>query len=79
MIPKNEDHGTLICLMSGVALMRYGPPSDESTRYEVIEEDHVAGFSRPAFDRPLKDAVYYFIDRANERYHHGKEAPCSGS
>lgn len=65
----------VVAEMSGVSLVRFGPHGKTETRYEVIEPDHVAGFSRLAHPHPLDDAVTFFINRANARYHQGAPFP----
>ena len=63
-----EGHGHLLCEMAGVQLFRYGEFGDISTRFEVVEPEHVAGFSHAFQANPLKRAINYFIQRANLRY-----------
>lgn len=64
---SKKDDGVVICIMSGVLLVRYGPASGKTTRYEVVEPDHVAGFSHAHFEYPLNWAVQFFLERANWR------------
>lgn len=60
--------GTVICSFAGIQLVRFGAHRDPRTRYEVIEEDHVAGFSRPHFRNPLHAALCFFLDHGNRSY-----------
>lgn len=62
--PKPAAAHVLISL-GDVRLVRYGPPLKAQTRYEVIEPDHVAGFSHLGHPRPLEAAVKFCLDRAN--------------
>lgn len=68
---------TIICTFAGIQLVRYGPYRDPGTRYEVIEEDHVAGFSAPNFPQPLHSALCFFLDRGNRRYFVPKPFPAT--
>lgn len=60
--------GRVICEMAGVQLLRYGEFGDKNMRFEVVEPEHVAGFSHAFQANPLQRAVNYFIERANLRY-----------
>ena len=77
MSTKPSPVGTVICTFTGIRLTRYGPYRDPLTRYEVIEEDDVAGFSRPTFSNPLHAALCFFLDRGNRRYFIPKPFPAT--
>jgi len=60
------DH--VLLRMSGVLLIRTGPPDGPATTYRVVEPAHVAHFSQFAYLRPLRAAVAFFMDLANAAY-----------
>ena len=67
--------GTVVCAFAGVKLIRYGPYRAHDTRYEVIEDGHVAGFSSLGFHNPLNAALCFFLDRGNLRYLTAEQFP----
>lgn len=78
MEKKSDALDVTICQWAGVRLVRCGEQAPGTSRYEVIEPDHVAFFSSAIFPRPLHLALLFFVCRALAAIDSRKEALCCG-